>query len=237
LRTALYCNGHYQQLVHEKPFKPLRFGRPVRVCRIDGCTLAGVSMGLCPTHSKQQRARGMTWDIGKPPGSDIHTEGSVAYVILTDKRGRETGRAMIDSADIPIVKDYKWFSGASGYAQASPRNGIDNKLWMHRLILGIAGLDARQVKSDHINGTRLDNRRANLRIVTPAENAQNAVRPKRRRLRGVSWDKKAGRWSVHVGVNGSSKWGGYFDNLDDAIQRARALRAQYLTHHVEERHA
>lgn len=111
------------------------------------------------------------------------------------------------------------------------------KLWMHRVILGIQETDARRVQTDHIDGDRLNNRRANLRIVTPAENAQNAVRPNRRTMRGVHLDKRTGRWSAHVTVGGRTISGGVFASIEEAQAKARELRATYLTHHNEARHA
>ena len=51
--------------------------------------------------------------------NEIITAGEVAYIVLLDGRGNETGRAIIDTADIPRVEDYKWrlkTKGDSGYA-------------------------------------------------------------------------------------------------------------------------
>ncbi len=188
--------------------------------------------GLCATHIKQFRSRGYTWPIGQPPGSSIYVEGSVARVELSNC----PDLCLTDADAVELITGYRWFKGSGGYAQAHPRDGSQNKLWMHRIVLGIAGADSRTTQTDHISGQRLDNRRINLRAVTPAQNAQNAVRPGRESLRGVRFDKRNGRWGAAVRVNHVTISGGWFDSQGEAKKAARELRAQYLTHHNESRH-
>ena len=57
---------------------------------------------------------------------------------------------------------------------------------------------------DHINGVRGDNRWANLRHVTGAENSRNAKRrvDNASGITGVCWDIEAGRWASHISDNG-----------------------------------
>lgn len=72
---------------------------------------------------------------------------------------------------------------------------------------------------DHINGDRKDNRIANLRSVTNAENARN------QRLRkantsghsGIYWFARDCKWWVKIVVHGKAQHVGYFDNLEEAI--------------------
>ena len=58
---------------------------------------------------------------------------------------------------------------------------------------------------DHINGVTGDNRIANLRDVSRAENSKNLKRPKSNSSSacGVSWDKRHSRWKAYI--NGDSK--------------------------------
>lgn len=58
---------------------------------------------------------------------------------------------------------------------------------------------------DHINGDRFDNRIANLREATPAENMQNirkAPKNSSHGFLGVSFDKHKNKWRARIRVNG-----------------------------------
>ena len=101
-------------------------------------------------------------------------------------------------------------------------------LYMHREILGLRRGDGLQ--ADHINGNKLDNRRANLRIVTAATNGQN--KGKRTgvssRHRNVSWNSGTGNWMVRLSVAGRRTYLGLFDDEDEAGRVAVAFRAQLM---------
>lgn len=73
---------------------------------------------------------------------------------------------------------------------------------------------------DHINGKRRDNRIANLRDVTHAENCQNKREAlptnKSSGLLGVSWCKIMKRYLASIGVDGECIRLGYFDDPGEA---------------------
>ena len=71
---------------------------------------------------------------------------------------------------------------------------------------------------DHINGVKDDNRIANLREATNAENQQNRriTRKNTSDHVGVSWHKKTQQWRAQISVNGRPKHLGCFDDIDDA---------------------
>jgi hypothetical protein len=98
--------------------------------------------------------------------------------------------ALVDHADESLLREYRWKLN-NGYASRYDRNS-GSAVVMHRQIMGLAKGDPLVV--DHINGKRLDNRRANLRVVTAAENSQNT--PSRRgaasRYRNVFWNTRTG---------------------------------------------
>lgn len=75
---------------------------------------------------------------------------------------------------------------------------------------------------DHINRNTLDNRRANLRIVTPGENAQNRGSWGRLGFRGVS-ETRQGRFMARGGAGGKVRLGTY-DTPEEAAEVARLWR-------------
>ena len=76
---------------------------------------------------------------------------------------------------------------------------------------------------DHINGDPGDNRIANLRDVSHAENMRN----QRRQLRsasgvtGVHWSKASSKWSAEIVCNGEKQYLGLFTDFDAAIEARR----------------
>jgi hypothetical protein len=74
-------------------------------------------------------------------------------------------------------------------------------------------------KIDHINGVRDDNRIANLREATQAENLQNQSKPRitnKSGYLGVSWRKSEKKYIAQIRVNGKKTKIGLFDDPKDA---------------------
>lgn len=138
-------------------------------------------------------------------------------VPLRDRTGAVIAFAVLDATDA-----HRWYLD-KGYARRWP--GI----YLHREVMGIGSDDGRYV--DHVNGLPLDNRRANLRLTTIAENAQNLRRraaPKSSRYRGVTWDKSRSKWMASGTLNGRRTTIGRFDSEDEAGAYAAAWRARHM---------
>ena len=73
---------------------------------------------------------------------------------------------------------------------------------------------------DHVDGDGLDNRRENLRAVTPAENAANCHKwlDGHSRYKGVTLHKKSGRFTAACSSKGRQHWLGYFDDGGEAAR-------------------
>lgn len=107
----------------------------------------------------------------------VRVDGDVAYIALN--RGLE---AIIDAADLPRVTHLRWTAAWSPQAQTYYVWGknTDQRIALHRLIM-----DAPEgMFVDHKHHDGLNNRRGNLRVVTPAQNGQN-VRVSRNNTTGV----------------------------------------------------
>jgi hypothetical protein len=88
----------------------------------------------------------------------------------------------------------------------------------HRLAwLYITG-DWPKEEIDHINMIRNDNRWCNLREATHSQNFHNRIKYRNNRsgIKGVCWNKKAGKWMVEIMINKVKIYLGLFSNLDEA---------------------
>lgn len=83
---------------------------------------------------------------------------------------------------------------------------------------------------DHIDGCRDNNRIANLRDVSRAENAQNVVAAQRNNvscgLLGVTWNKQHRCWQSKLQANKVMHHVGYFDNPEEAHSAYMELKAK-----------
>lgn len=131
--------------------------------------------------------------------------------------------ALVDDAAYDHLSSRKWYVSAHGYAvstshkkgQGRGSKGRNINVSMHRLIMEAGS----GIFVDHINGNRLDNRRSNLRLVTPRENCWN------RKLKsagyiGVSLA-KSGKWRVRVD---STQYGEYDDAKTAALVYDHVVR-------------
>ena len=89
-----------------------------------------------------------------------------------------------------------------------------------------------QGEVDHINGNRLDNRIANLRVVTSLENKRNARRPNHNTSGcvGVSFRADKSRWRAFITLDNRSVHLGYFNDKDAAIDARKAAEARFGFH-------
>lgn len=85
-------------------------------------------------------------------------------------------------------------------------------------------------KIDHDDGDQSNNRIANLRLATHAQNMQNATirRDNTSGFKGVSWMKSARKWSARIRANGEMHYLGLFSTAEEAY---KAYRARALTLH------
>jgi hypothetical protein len=89
---------------------------------------------------------------------------------------------------------------------------------MHREVIRLPG----HLVVDHINHNGLDNRKANLRPATRAQNNYNRLAIKRKgatsKYKGVAWKKDKNKWRARLHFNGKLMFLGYFDNQIDAAK-------------------
>lgn len=85
---------------------------------------------------------------------------------------------------------------------------------------------------DHINGDTLDNRRANLRVASSAQNNQNCKMhiDNSSGYKGVYWEKRVRRWRADIQANGERRFLGLYAT---AVEASEAYQRAALELHGE----
>jgi hypothetical protein len=128
--------------------------------------------------------------------------------------------AIVDPADYEYLSKFNWHlakSPSGSYAARWGRtiNRKRRKIWMHRDVIDVP----ENLVCDHINGIRLDNRKANLRPATVSQNVCNSTRRKgktRSKYKGLEWDKAQRKWKARIQVNRQKFYLGSFASEIDA---------------------
>jgi hypothetical protein len=129
--------------------------------------------------------------------------------------------AIIDAEDAERVASHRWYASGSGHRVYGMRNADDTTRLLHRFILNTP----EGVHVDHINGNTLDNRKANLRLCTHAENMANR-RSDPSKCSGAWFDNRKGLWRAEIRRLGTRRRLGYFktkQEAEDAYQAAALL--------------
>jgi hypothetical protein len=126
-----------------------------------------------------------------------------AEIILEHERLGEI-KTLIDLEDVNKCRDYSWvYNAQTGYVQGRS-NGKRNSL--QRFIM-----DTPKDKiTDHINGDKLDNRKANLRFVTPLQSQMNTKKI------GVNFRQDLNKYRAYIIVNKKQIALGVFDTYEEA---------------------
>lgn len=136
----------------------------------------------------------------------VYEEGVCTGIRVTiNQKGEFT---YIDEEDFHILqeKEWRWKSPKQRYVVRGIRmNGKYNLLYLHREILLYHGWAIPKGNHvDHKNHNKLDNRKRNLRVVTPSQNQANRRRSNKKSdgYKGVRLNKRTGMWEARI----------YFDN-------------------------
>lgn len=150
------------------------------------------------------------------------------YIELTQGK-----RTIVDDEDFEWLSQWKWHLSYYGYANrrqhlhSSRKHQKFNMIKMHRLIIDAPnGLEV-----DHINGDKLDNRRANLRVVTHAQNMCNSRVSSRTGYKGVSKCSNCNRYTAQVAKDHRHYYLGIYDTPEKAAiaydKKAKELHGEY----------
>jgi hypothetical protein len=134
--------------------------------------------------------------------------------------------AQFDGADFDLVASRKWHRrrGKNGVCYVASYEPGNKSIFLHRFLMN----PEPGMVVDHRNSDGLDNRRSNLRICTPAENARNNRGRKNSHsiYKGVTRNRRGGKWCAFIKDNGKRTYQGSFDTEVEAAKAydAAALR-------------
>ncbi len=135
-----------------------------------------------------------------------------------------TGYALVDRDDYEYLSQFKWHGDKDGYPSRTVNiikedgSKIGRQIKMHS--------DVMKVKNgmviDHINRKKYDNRKVNLREVTPQQNCFN------RGAKGIRWVPDRKKWAAYIQYNGKQYNLGRYINKQDAIKARREGELKYF---------
>lgn len=142
-------------------------------------------------------------------------------------------KVLIDDEDWERVKGYSWTldnaylqrEGIPYFRATVPNGGKGETVRLHRVIMGCIYKDGTHV--DHINHDTLDNRKHNLRVVSPRENKWNQTVRKDNisGYKGVSYKKAIDKYVVRIQYGGKRYNIGTFN---DPIEAAKVYDRKAL---------
>jgi hypothetical protein len=129
---------------------------------------------------------------------------------------------VVDDDDYDFLSRWKWYTDRDGYAK---RTGIikdhegRTKFNVTIPLPNMIMTPPNGKIVDHINGDKLDNRRANLRICSIYQNNSNSVKcygKRTSKYKGVSFDPTRGTWRAQIQHRGKPKFLGRFVTENEA---------------------
>lgn len=138
--------------------------------------------------------------------------------------------AKVDPADYKRLRGYEWLakkSNKSFYARGCVEDSKTAKMkatYLHQKILQVP----QGLVVDHINHDGMDDRRANLRAATRAQNIRNRkkfAKSSGSKYKGIYFRKKTRKWEATITFERKKIFLGYFrDEIDAAKAYDRAAR-------------
>jgi hypothetical protein len=140
------------------------------------------------------------------------------------------GSTIVDESEYGHLIKWKWYRDTAGYVVRHDKGRGAGMVYIHRQILG----NPSRLVIDHINGDKLDNRLENLRICFQKNNSWNrkgwGFKKMYSPYKGVTKDKRGGKFIAYIMVDGKQITLGRFDNEKNA---ALAYNEAARKHHGE----
>ena len=140
----------------------------------------------------------------------------------------------VSPEDYKYLAKFAWHAskmrlGYYAYRKVQKRKGGYDSCAMHVEVARRMGLrPGCGLQVDHINHDTLDNRRENLRVVTPSQQTcnQRLRADNTTGVKGVSFVKRAGLYHAYVAIGGKRRFSKYFATLEEAEVAVKEARRQ-----------
>lgn len=169
------------------------------------------------TNSKKTFCNRVCYDLFRNTNTYNIKEDYTELIIYSKTHGQQT--ILIDTEDYEKVKEYNW--GLCHFYMTAYKN--KKVIRLHRfLINAVDGLIV-----DHINRNTLDNRKSNLRMVTPQINTRNCKVYKNRAYEVNGINIRKNKYYVNITINGKTKHLGVYEKLEDAVKCRKEAEMKY----------
>lgn len=208
-----------------------------KLCKFDGCNRTiGHSQDYCVYHSSVVKNKELKSEIENKVKKDSFARNNNIFIRFEkcDYFAIFCGDivSLVDNDNYDLIIKHSWYLSTNGYLCCR----IDGKVTLlHRLIMSNDKNICLEI--DHINLNKLDNRKENLRIVTPSQNQMNRdiMSNNTSGYTGVTWDKSRNKWKVTINENGNCHNLGRFDRLEDAVAARNSAEKKYHSEYAYKR--
>lgn len=133
-------------------------------------------------------------------------------------------RFLIDTEDLPKVKDYCWRLHKKGYIVANKKDTSNSMIGIHRVIMNPKNDEL----VDHRNWNKLDNRKQNLRVCNRSENNVNIHKKSNNTSGYTGVERNGNNWKAEISFNNKKIYLGTYKTIEDAVKSRN--RAEKIIH-------
>lgn len=138
------------------------------------------------------------------------------FTEIYDSKGNKT---LVDSEDIPLLKEHYWYEDSRGYWLSHFPQGV---VYLHKYVMRAHS----ECEVDHVFRNRSDNRKSQLRKCSRSENCRNRKVPKN--LTGVvGVYRSQGKYNARIFIQGKEISLGRFDTLREASKARKEAVDKY----------
>lgn len=199
-----------------------------RICSVENCNNPAFCKGYCTKHYAQIQHHGKIINTIFDK-NEIIEHDDYAEIIVKDKKGDTKGIAIIDLDDASRCKRFKWGMYANGYFYGNINKSL--RIRLHRYIMNVSAYDGNTVV-DHIDRNPANNRKNNLRIVTPSENNKNRESHYSKTINtdndNIYFDKKHKTHYGRYSFKGTTYNTHYYKNREDALNEMNNIKRKLM---------